>query len=69
MKQKHLLYQLKKKLQKIYVVQKYQNHLIQVQLVQEEYLHNQLEEVQVVGNLNRMKKHKNYVKHLKEENL
>lgn len=43
--------------------------MIQVQLVQEEYLHNQLEEVQVVGNLNQMKKHKNYVKHLKEENL
>lgn len=69
MKQKHLLYQQKKKLQKIYVVQKYQNHLIQVQLVQEEYIHNQLEEVQVVENLNQVKKYKNYVKHLKEENL
>lgn len=69
MKQKHLLYQQKKKLLKIYVVQKYQNHLIQVQLVQEEYIHNQLEEVQVVENLNQVKKYKNYVKHLKEENL
>lgn len=69
MKQKHLPYQQKKKLLKIYVVQKYQNHLIQVQLVQEEYIHNQLEEVQVVENLNQVKKYKNYVKHLKEENL